>query len=139
MPDHYTYPMAKIESKQVTVSADSAAISAYLADMNNFHHLLPQDKISDWKADEKNCSFKVQGGYTIQLEHAGQTGNIIHMKSGAASPFPFTLDVHLKPGQGVTVAHQVIDAEVNPFMKMMIEKPLKNLFDYIADKLVAQF
>ena len=131
--------MVKIESKRVSVPAESAAVSAFLADMNNYHHLLPQNKISDWKADEKTCSFKVQGGYTIQLEHAGQTGNTIHMKSGAASPFPFTLDVHLQPAEGATLAHQVVEANVNPFMKMMIEKPLKNLFDYITDKLVAQF
>ena len=131
--------MAKIESKQVTVPASSAAVAEYLADMNNFRNLLPQDRISNWKADTEHCSFKVQGGYTIELEHAGQEGNIIRMKSGAASPFPFSLDVFLEPEDDSTKAHQVIDADVNPFMKMMIEKPLKNLFDYIADRLVDQF
>lgn len=131
--------MAKIESKHVTVPADQAAVSTFLQDMNNFQKLLPEDKISDWKSDDKNCSFKVQGGYTIALEYVGQENGVIHMKSGASSPFPFTLDVNLDEQDGKTEAFQIIDADVNPFLKMMIEKPLKNLFDYIADKLVSQF
>lgn len=131
--------MATIESKHVTVPADKAAVSTFLQDMNNFQKLLPEDKISDWKSDDKACSFKVQGGYTIALEYVGQTDGVLHMKSGAASPFPFTLDVNMEEKEGSTTAYQVIDADVNPFLKMMIEKPLKNLFDYIADKLVSQF
>lgn len=131
--------MAKIESKHVTVPADTPTVGAFLSDMNNFQHLLPADRISEWKSDEKSCSFKVQGGYTIALEHVETTDTGIRMKSGPAAPFPFTLHVLLNAQDGETEAHQVIDAEINPFMKMMIEKPLKNLFDYIADRLTAQF
>lgn len=131
--------MAKIESKRVTVKAVSQEVEVFLADMNNFEKLLPQDKVSDWKSDATTCSFKVIGGYTIDLQQAGKTGNVLHLKSGSASPFPFTLNIELTDADGSTEAQQVIDADVNPFMKMMIEKPLKNLFDYIADKLVAQF
>lgn len=131
--------MAKIESKRVTVNAAAQEVEVFLADMNNFEKLLPQDKISEWKSDDTSCSFKVIGGYTIDLEQAGKTGNVLHMKSGAASPFAFTLNVELSETNGSTEAQQVIDADVNPFMKMMIEKPLTSLFDYIADKLVAQF
>jgi hypothetical protein len=31
----------------------------------------------------------------------------------------------------------VFNGEINPFIKMMVEKPLKNLFDHIADKMKA--
>ena len=44
--------------------------------------------------------------------------------------------MHLVENGGLTEAHQIFEAELNPFIKMMVEKPLKNLFDHIADKMV---
>ena len=38
---------------------------------------------------------------------------------------------------GVTKAKQEFNADLNPFIKMMVEKPLKNLFDHIADRMKA--
>ena len=37
---------------------------------------------------------------------------------------------------GTTTAFQVFEADLNQFIKMMVESPLKNLFDHIADKMV---
>ncbi|MEO8733262.1 MAG: hypothetical protein ABI373_02920 [Flavobacteriales bacterium] len=130
--------MTRIESKQVRIDRPAQEIYAFLQDMDNFQQLLPQDRISDWKSDGKSCSFKVQGAATIGLELDGGTPNsLVHMKSTDRSPFPFTLDVHLAESGGTTEAHQIFEAELNPFIKMMVEKPLKNLFDHIADKMVA--
>ncbi|MBK9699810.1 MAG: hypothetical protein IPO79_06890 [Flavobacteriales bacterium] len=36
---------------------------------------------------------------------------------------------------GVTTLHQVFNADLNPFIKLMVEKPLGNLFDHIAEKM----
>jgi hypothetical protein len=47
------------------------------------------------------------------------------------------LDVHLDESAGATTAWQVFRAELNPFIKMMVEKPLQNLFDHIADRMKA--
>jgi len=82
------------------------------------------------------CSFKVQGAATIGLKLVGGTSPThLKMESTDRSPFPFTLDVHLAEVEGVTDAHQVFDANINAMLKMMVEKPLKNLFDHIADKM----
>ena len=129
--------MTRIESKQVRIDRPAQEIYAFLQDMDHFQQLLPQDRISDWKSDGRSCSFKVQGAATIGLELNGGTPNsLVRMKSTDRSPFPFTLDVHLAENGGVTEAHQIFEAELNPFIKMMVEKPLKNLFDHIADKMV---
>jgi hypothetical protein len=45
--------------------------------------------------------------------------------------------VFLKEEGGVTTAWQEFKGDINPFIKMMVEKPLKNLFDHIADKMKA--
>jgi len=45
--------------------------------------------------------------------------------------------VHLDGADGSTQAYQVFEADLNPFIKMMVESPLRNLFDHIADRMVA--
>lgn len=130
--------MTTIESKQVRIARPASELHAFLTDMNNFQQLLPQDRISDWKSDGRSCSFKVQGAATIGLELAGgeAPGHLV-LKATERSPFPFTLDVFLKEEGGVTTAWQEFKGEINPFIKMMVEKPLKNLFDHLADRMAA--
>ncbi len=130
--------MTRIESKTVHIAKSTQELFTYLQDMNNFKELLPQDRISEWKSDGNSCSFKVQGAATIGLQLAGGTEpNHLKLASTERSPFPFTLDVHLEDQGESTKAWQIFQAELNPFIKMMVEKPLKNLFDHIADKMVA--
>jgi len=132
--------MTQIESKSVKVAAEPAKVYTYLSDLRNFKELLPQDKISDWQGEENNCSFKVQGGYKIGLQwESGIECSEIVLRSTAASPFPFKLNISLEADGTGTNAQQICDADINPFLKMMVEKPLKNLFDYIADRLVKKF
>ena len=127
--------MTTIESKHVDINKGAQELYTFLTDMNNFEQLLPKDKISEWKSDGRSCSFKVQGAATIGLElDGGAAPDHVRYKATERSPFPFTLDVHLKEVNGTTEAWQVFNGELNPILKMMVEKPLKNLFDHIADR-----
>ncbi len=130
--------MTRIESKHVDIARPAQEVYSFLQDMNNFQQLLPQDRISDWKSDGTSCSFKVAGAATIGLQLDGGTPpDHLRLKSTDRSPFPFTLDVHLDGADGSTQAYQVFEADLNPFIKMMVESPLRNLFDHIADRMVA--
>ena len=130
--------MSRIESKTVQIEKSPQELYDFLQDMNNFKQLLPQDRISDWQSDGRSCSFKVQGAATIGLRLAGGSEpHHVRLEATERSPFPFTLDVHLEDQDGSTKAWQIFNADLNTFIKMMVEKPLKNLFDHIADKMVA--
>lgn len=132
--------MTRIESKKVIVAATPEQTFAFLSDMNNIIHLLPEDKISNWQSDEKWCSFKIQNAYTISLEFKESTPHsTIVYSSGSGSPFAFTLNVNLTAVDGKTEAQQICDANINPFLEMMVKGPLTNLFDYMADKLGKRF
>lgn len=130
----------KIDSTKVVVTASQEAVANFLKDSHNLIHLLPQDQISDWKATPEQCSFKVQGGVIISLIQDGNDGNgKIFMRSGEKSPFPFKLTLHLEDRGGTTEGYIAFDGEVNVFLKMMVEKPLTNLFNYMSEKLKAYF
>jgi carbon monoxide dehydrogenase subunit G len=130
----------KINSDKVSVTADAAAIKTFLMDMNNVEHLLPQDKVKDFKGSVEQCSFKVQGGVTISLiQNGSKETEEVYMKSGEGSPFPFTLTVHLKQMRENTEGYIHFNGEVNMFLKMMVEKPLTALFNYMSQKLKDHF
>src|SRR5687767_7576891 len=108
--------------------------------MNNIRELLPQDKISNWKSDTGSCSFQVQGSYTIGLTFKeGIPYSQISFSSSENSPFPFTLSAFLKQVDGKTEVYQLCDARINAFLEIMVKGPLKNLFDYMTDKLAAKY
>ena len=74
----------KIESTKVSVSAKKEAVIQFLKDAQNLIHLLPQDQITDWKATQEECSFKVQGGVIISLIQDGSDdASMVVVKSGA--------------------------------------------------------
>ena len=126
----------KINSQTVLVSAPQQTVFDFLKDANNLIHLLPQDKISDFKATKDECSFKVQGGVIISLIHDGEKGmDQLFMKSGEKSPFPFRLTIHTSNKDNQTEGRIDFDGEVNMFLKMMVEKPLTNLFNFMSKKL----
>jgi hypothetical protein len=128
--------MTRIESKEVSVKAPIAECFEFLLDMNNYELLLPQDKISNWESNEKQCSFKIQNTYKLTLVYNSSTPNTqVLVKSGPDSPFKFDLFINMNEEDGITKSQMICEADINPFLKMMVQKPLNNLFDYMADRL----
>ena len=132
--------MTQIESKKVIAPASEEMVFAFLLDMNNIEKLLPEGRITEWKSSETNCSFKIQNAYTIGLNYgSSEAHKLIQYTSGQGSPFPFTLDAHIAKKESGCEVHMMCNADINPFLKMIVAGPLKNLFDYMAEQLVHQF
>ena len=130
----------KIVSTRVDVNASQDEIFSFLVNSSNLIHLLPQDKISDWKSTETECSFKAQGGFLISMLQNGSDGkNKVFMKSGAKSPFPFQLTVYIDDLNGKSNGYIEFDGEVSFFLKKIVEKPLTELFNHMAIKIQELF
>ncbi len=130
--------MTTIESKHVDIQRSAEEVFNYLEDLNNFHELLPRDKISDFTSDGASCSFKISGMSTIGLKTVEKVPFEKLVLDSVDSPFKFTLTIHVKSGvKGGCEAFQVATLDLNPMMKMMVEKPLTNLFNHISDRLLA--
>ncbi len=131
--------LLKTDSSAVNASAQK--VFEFLSDAKNIEHLLPADKISDFQWDEKGCSFKAQGGIVIPLQYVSKEPNTkIHMESGDKAPFSYTLSIILKEtGENTCEGHIEFEANINMFMKMMVEKPLTSLFVVMTKNLQKQF
>jgi carbon monoxide dehydrogenase subunit G len=129
-----------IESTPAVAKVSIQEVFSFLRDVSNLYHLLPLDKIKDWEASTEHCSFKVQGGIVIPMEFLSENHpNQLVLKSGAKSPFPFTLTVNLNQVENQTEGQLIFDAKVSKMIQLVAEKPLRNLFNTMATKLTERF
>jgi hypothetical protein len=131
----------KIESEHKVINGDNATVFNYLNDLNNYDVLFPQDKIENWEATEDQCSCKIKGLSDIGLKKVASTPNtLIYLDSFGKSPIKFTLNIYLSAtDDNKTNAHLIFDGNINPFMKMMLEKPLTTIFNNIVVRLEKKF
>lgn len=128
---------ANIESNKVIINASQGDVYSYLIDFNNIKELLPQDKISDWDSSVDHCSFKIQNAAVIPLiKDTVEPESKINIKSGDKAPFTFTLEVFVNEKTDSTCeAYFLFEGDINAFLKMMVIKPLTNLFNYMATRI----
>ncbi len=125
-----------IKSDEVIINASQATVFEFLNDFNNIKELLPQDKISDWEATTDACSFKIQNAAVIPLvKESTNPNDKINIVSGEKTPFPFTLEVFIHEQGDNSKAVLEFNGDINTFLKMMVVKPLTNLFNYMANRL----
>lgn len=106
-----------------------------MGDFHNFKHLLPDDKIENFECTSEQCSFGIKGlvPLTIKIKDKTPKSKITFETSGLAK-FVFTLHIHLLPEQQTNVQ---LEGDMNPFIKVMAEKPLSDLVNTMASKLAA--
>lgn len=127
--------MVHVESKIGKVHYSDEQIFGFLADFNNFNHLIPEDKIKDWQATEETCSFTLEG-----IGHAGlrmvekEPHKLIKIESEKA-PIQLTLWIQLKAVEEAdTRVKMTVKADVNAMMAPMLKKPLQQFVDSLVDQ-----
>ncbi len=130
-----------IKGTETTISTSAKEVFEFLCIPKNIEQLLPHDKISDFQADDKGCSFKVQGGILIPLIITEKVDSErIDMNDDDKGPFPYKLSIHIKAIDGKSCSGFLqFEGEVNMFMKMMVQKPLTSLFESMTKKLQLKF
>jgi hypothetical protein len=126
-----------IESEINRTSSPIRNIFEFLIDFKNFGSILPQDKVDNFIAHDDGCSFNIKGitTLTVKLEEKKPYEYILYKSEGLAK-FNFNLKAELagevdKPGQ----CKIILMAEMNPFIRAMAEKPLRDIVNTMATKL----
>jgi hypothetical protein len=130
----------QIISEKAVVTAPIQEVFEFLKVPSNIELLLPKDKISDFQSTAEQCSFKAQGGVTISLVYVAHDEPVkLNMKSGEKAPFTYTLSIVLLDKGTETQGHIEFNADINMFMKLVVEKPLFSLFNSMTEKLKSLF
>jgi len=124
-----------IESSPLTIACKKEKIVSFISVPSNLNVLLPQDKISGFEADAESCKFKIQGGISISLVLDGNNDFGVAYKSGATSPFPFTLQIHLTAKETQTEGYLQFKGEAPVMVAMLAKNPLTALFNDMGSNL----
>jgi hypothetical protein len=123
-----------IDSKVLATTSPSAQLYELMGDFNNFKHLLPEDKIEDFTCTADACSFGIRGVTTLNIRiKEKEAPNRITFETTGLAKFVFTL--HILFAQNPDTCQVKLDGDLNPFIKMMAEKPLTELVNTMATKL----
>lgn len=127
----------RIESDKSEINKPASEVFAFLSNFNNFQKLMPP-QVVDWQSTESDCSFKISGMASIGMKIIEKNSNslIKIVSHGGKVPFAFTLNVHITEVSATQSTGQLIfEADINPMMAMMVEKPLRNFFNLLAGKM----
>jgi len=126
----------RIESEKAIINCPPQKVYDFLTNFDNFELLLP-DQVVNWQSTGDSCSFEVKGLAKLGLRITSKIlFSEIKMIGEGKLPFGFTLETFIRqntPEQ--CLVQMVIDADMNPFIAMMAEKPLQNFVDMILPKL----
>lgn len=107
-----------------------------LSDLSNLERIkdrLPQDKIQDFEFDIDSCSFAVAPVGKITFRIVEREPNKTIKFETTNSPVPLFLWIQLKQvAPEDTKMKMTIKADLNPFIKPMVSKPLQDALDKIA-------
>lgn len=131
--------MTKFESDIKFIPFSQENVYEKLSNLNNLEKVkdkLPQDKVKNLTFDADSVSIEVPpvGNITLQVVEKEPCKCI---KFGTTtSPLPFNLWIQLLPVSSNECKMKLtIGMELNPFMKTMVQKPLQEGLQKIADML----
>ncbi|MCC6690127.1 MAG: SRPBCC family protein [Bacteroidia bacterium] len=127
--------MTRIESNKTEIENTAENVYTYLSNFNNFQKLMPS-QVTNWSSTETECSFTISGMATIGMQIVEKIPHsYIKISSHGKVPFDFILHVNISADGAKSIVQLVFEAELNPMIKMMVEKPLTNFFNLLAEKM----
>ncbi|MBL7884325.1 MAG: SRPBCC family protein [Bacteroidia bacterium] len=128
--------LTKIESDKVEIANSAETIFTYLSDFNNFGALMPS-QVTNWQSTVDECSFTINGMATIGMKIIDKAPHSkISISSNGKVPFEFKLFVLITEKDASNCVGQLtFESDLNPMLKMMVEKPLGNFFNLLAQKM----
>lgn len=124
--------MQEYISKQQQIFRPAEHIFAVIS---RFDNLTPAvaDKVEDWEATERTCSFKAKG-FTVRLliDELEEPKHVKIIGDGVPMDFAFWIQLH-KVSDTETRLRLVLKVELNMMMKMMLGSKLEKGIDQVAE------
>ena len=130
---------SKFESSVKQIPYPQQAVYDNISDLRNLEKVkdrIPEDKVSDFTFDEDTVGLNVQPVGELKLRICDREEPKCVKFETVQSPVPFNVWIQVLPVDEQNSKMKVtVKAELNPFIKSMIEKPLQEAVEKIADAL----
>lgn len=131
--------MAEFTSEIKTIPHSDEVIFSVLSDLSNLElakDRIPQDKIKDFSFDKDSCTVTVDPIGKVKFVVVSREPNSSIKFEAEQLPIGLNLWIQLKPSaETETKMKLTIKADLNPFLKPMVSKPLQQGLDKVADVL----
>ena len=130
---------SKFESSIKQVPYPQEAVYRNISDLSNLEKVrdrIPEDKINDFSFDEDTVTLNVQPVGELKLRICDREEPKCVKFETLQSPVPFNVWIQVLPvDENSSKMKVTVKAELNPFIKGMVEKPLQEGVEKIADAL----
>jgi hypothetical protein len=108
----------------------------FISDFNNFRLLLPPN-VSNWSSTTDTCSFMLEGMPQLNLKITEKIPDkLVVITPDASSPISFELRCNMRALNATNCIVDIqVNAELNPFIAMMVSRPLENFVKMLGEKL----
>jgi len=131
--------MTKFESSIREIQAPQQKVYDLLSNLENLEKVrdrVPEDKLKDFSFDHDSLSVNVPPVGSISMRIVEREEPKTIKFETEQSPVPFNFWIQLLPVTNVSCKMKLtIKAELNPFIKTMVQKPLQEGLEKIADAL----
>ncbi len=123
-----------LEGRKIIVNKSGKELVEMLNTPEGYRELMP-DSLQSFEVRDQGFKFSLKGMPEIALIIDEVTENQVTLKS-ASSSLDFALKGMMNPiGENQTEVQLLFEGKFNPFIKMMVEKPLKNFIDALTDNI----
>ena len=123
-----------LEGRKIILNKPVSEIVELLKNPANYEQMMPEG-LQKFEAISDGFKFALKGMPEIALKLGEISENKAVLKS-ASSSLDFELSTHLNAiSEAQTEAQMFFEGKFNPFIKMMVEKPLQNFMSALTDKI----
>lgn len=130
---------SKFESSVKLIPYSQQAVYNNISDLRNLEKVrdrVPEDKVQDFSFDQDTVSLNVAPVGELRLRICDREEPKCIKFETVQSPVPFNVWVQVLPvDENSSKMKVTVKAELNPFIKSMVEKPLQEGVEKIADAL----
>jgi len=123
-----------LEGRKIVVNKSAAELVQMLKNPEDYRSLMPET-LQNFEAREDGFKFGLKGMPEIALKIDEVSEKQVVLKS-ASSSLDFSLTGAMNAiSENQTEVQLLFEGKFNPFIKMMVEKPLKNFIGTLTDNL----
>lgn len=123
-----------LEGRKIVVNKSVAELKELLKKPQDYEQLMPES-LQKFEAREDGFKFSLKGMPEIALKIEDVTDQQVVLKS-ASSSLDFALTGTMNPiSEQQTEVQLLFEGKFNPFIKMMVEKPLQNFINSLTDQI----
>lgn len=126
-----------LEGRKVVVNKSASELFGMLKKPQDYKHLMP-DSLASFEHTENGFKFALKGMPEISLKIEEMIENEKVVLTSGNPSLDFSLIGLMKAiSEAQSEVQLLFEGKFNPFIKMMVEKPLRSFIDNLTDKIEA--